>query len=178
MFAQNCYYMYFLIYQFWVLKRTVSLRPKSQQTICLFDLVLYVPVNNLLVISGWVFLCWTSTISKDLCVLLKDTTQWRRWGSNPRPFGLESRTLPLSHCNEWLASMQRVNLAYGRNMSSHDIAFTCVCNIFTARWKIDIPGFKFPRKLQERGFPKHLLIAARKHSPDQKTFVVLKATRN
>ena len=30
--------------------------------------------------------------------LLKDTTQWRRWGSNPRPIGLESSTLPLSHC--------------------------------------------------------------------------------
>ena len=29
--------------------------------------------------------------------LLKDTTQWRRWGSNPRPFSLESNTLPLSH---------------------------------------------------------------------------------
>ena len=29
--------------------------------------------------------------------LLKDITQWRRWGSNPRPFGLESSTLPLSH---------------------------------------------------------------------------------
>ena len=28
----------------------------------------------------------------------KTTTQWRRWGSNPRPFGLESSTLPLSHC--------------------------------------------------------------------------------
>ena len=31
-------------------------------------------------------------------VLLKDTTQWRRWGSNPPPLGLESSTLPLSHC--------------------------------------------------------------------------------
>ena len=30
--------------------------------------------------------------------LLKDTTQWHRWGSNLRPFGLESSTLPLSHC--------------------------------------------------------------------------------
>ena len=30
--------------------------------------------------------------------LLKDTTQWRRWGSNPRPLGLESSTQPLSHC--------------------------------------------------------------------------------
>ena len=29
---------------------------------------------------GLVFLRWTS-------VLLKDTTQWRRWGSNPRPHG-------------------------------------------------------------------------------------------
>ena len=28
----------------------------------------------------------------------RTTTQWRRWGSNPRPFGLESSTLPPSHC--------------------------------------------------------------------------------
>ena len=28
----------------------------------------------------------------------RTTTQWRRWGSNPLPFGLESSTLPLSHC--------------------------------------------------------------------------------
>ena len=26
------------------------------------------------------------------------TTQWRWWGSNPRPLGLKSSTLPLSHC--------------------------------------------------------------------------------
>ena len=37
-------------------------------------------------------------LSKDICVLLNDTTQWRRWGWNPRLFGLESSTLPLSHC--------------------------------------------------------------------------------
>ena len=30
--------------------------------------------------------------------LLKDTTQWRLWGSNPRPLGPESSTLPQSHC--------------------------------------------------------------------------------
>ena len=36
--------------------------------------------------------------------LLKDTTQWRRWGSNPRPFGLESSTLPLSHWAPWTSS--------------------------------------------------------------------------
>ena len=40
---------------------------------------------------------WTST-KLGLMFLLKDTTQWRRWGSNPRPLGLESNTLPLSHC--------------------------------------------------------------------------------
>ena len=28
----------------------------------------------------------------------RTTTQWRRWGSNPRPLGLESSTLQLSHC--------------------------------------------------------------------------------
>ena len=33
-----------------------------------------------------------------LLTLLKDITQWRRWGSNQRPLGLESSTLPLSHC--------------------------------------------------------------------------------
>ena len=55
------------------------------------------PINNLSVIKKRVFLGWTST-KLGLMFLLKDTTQWRRWGSNPRPFGLESSTLPLSHC--------------------------------------------------------------------------------
>ena len=55
------------------------------------------PINNLSVIKGRVFLGWTST-KLGLMFLLKDTTQWRRWGSNPRPFGLESSTLPLCHC--------------------------------------------------------------------------------
>ena len=60
------------------------------------------PINNLSVIKGRVFLGWTST-KLGLMFLLKDTTQWRRWGSNPRPFGLESSTLPLSHCApSWL----------------------------------------------------------------------------
>ena len=31
--------------------------------------------------------------------LLKDTKQWRWWGSNPWPLGHESSTLPLSHCS-------------------------------------------------------------------------------
>ena len=37
-------------------------------------------------------------LSKDQSILLKDTTQWRQWGSNPRPLCRESSTLPLSHC--------------------------------------------------------------------------------
>ena len=40
--------------------------------LALFDLTLCVQVNNLSVTSGRVFLGWTSTISKDICVLLKD----------------------------------------------------------------------------------------------------------
>ena len=40
---------------------------------------------------------WTST-KLGLFVLLKDTTQWRLWGTKPRPLGLESSTLPLSYC--------------------------------------------------------------------------------
>ena len=46
-------------------------------------------------------LCWDGSswvepvLSKDKCVLLKDKTQWRRWGSNLLPLGLESSTLPL-----------------------------------------------------------------------------------
>ena len=55
------------------------------------------PINSLSVIKGRVFLGWTST-KLGLMFLLKDTTQWRRRGSNLRPFGLESSTLPLSHC--------------------------------------------------------------------------------
>ena len=54
-------------------------------------------INNLSVIKGRVFLGWTST-KLGLMFLLKDTRQWRRWGSNPLPLGLKSSTLPLSHC--------------------------------------------------------------------------------
>ena len=64
------------------------------------------PINNLSVIKGRVFLGWTST-KLGLMLLLKDTTQWRRWGSNPRPFGLESSTLPLSHCAPEHACLQK-----------------------------------------------------------------------
>ena len=48
-------------------------------------------------VKGRVFLGWTST-KRGLMFLHKDTLQWRRWRSNPLPLGLESSTLPLSHC--------------------------------------------------------------------------------
>ena len=41
--------------------------------------------------SSWV----EPVLSKDKCILIKDTTQWGRWGSNLLPLCLESSTLPL-----------------------------------------------------------------------------------
>ena len=38
-------------------------------TFCLFDLILYTPVNNFSVMSSWI----EPVISKDQCVLLKDS---------------------------------------------------------------------------------------------------------
>ena len=50
----------------------------------LFDLILYITstIFQLCRDSS----CWVEPLlSLDLCVLLKDTTQWRGWCSNPRP---------------------------------------------------------------------------------------------
>ena len=89
--------------------------------ICLvqIDLFLYVclfvkfdsllPINNLSVIKGRVFLGWTST-KLGLMFLLKDTSQWRQSGSSPRPFSLESSTLSLSHCAPFPVSVHAGNL--------------------------------------------------------------------
>ena len=57
--------------------------------------------------SSWV----EQELSKDKCVLLKDTTQLRWWDLEPGPLCLESSTLPLSH-------------------SAHQcfMCLTCVCN--------------------------------------------------
>ena len=52
------------------------------------------PINYLSVIKGQVFLGWTIT-KLGLMFLLKDTTQWSRWGLNPWALNLESSTLPL-----------------------------------------------------------------------------------
>ena len=65
---------------------------------CLFDLILYVPSTIFQLYrdgSSWL----EPVLYKlGLMFLLKDTMHWRRWGSNLRPFGLESSTLPLSYC--------------------------------------------------------------------------------
>ena len=37
---------------------------------------------------------WMQSLKKQI----QTTTQWSRWGSNTLPLGLESSTLPLSHC--------------------------------------------------------------------------------
>ena len=37
-------------------------------------------------------------LSRDQCVLLKDTMQCCRWGLNPQPLNHESSILPLIHC--------------------------------------------------------------------------------
>ena len=59
-----------------------------------------IPVNNFSVVSGRS--SWVKPVpSTDKSVLLKDTTQWRRWGSNLQPLNLESSTLPLSSCAPW-----------------------------------------------------------------------------
>ena len=65
--------------------------------LCLFDLILFLLVNNFqLCLDGSSLV--EPVLSKDKCVLLKDTTQWCRWDSNSLPLSLESSTLRLSHC--------------------------------------------------------------------------------
>ena len=52
-----------------------------------FDLILYIQSTLFQLCrdgSSWV----EPELSKDKRVLLKDTTQWQQWGSNPRRLGL------------------------------------------------------------------------------------------
>ena len=61
------------------------------QSICMHNITylspynLYVPQSTIYQLcrdgSSWV----EPVLSKDKCVLLKDTTQWHSWGSNPQP---------------------------------------------------------------------------------------------
>ena len=52
--------------------------------VCLFDLILYVPVNIFSVMLGWVFLGWTSS-------------KLASASGEAQTHNLESSTLPLSH---------------------------------------------------------------------------------
>ena len=54
----------------------------------------------------------------------RTTTQWRRWGSNPRPLGLESSTLPLSHyapsiltCDHSISTLDLENLLVQKGLN-------------------------------------------------------------
>ena len=76
------------------------------------------PINNLSVIKGWVFLGWIST-KLGLMFLLKDTRQWCRWGLNPRPLGLESSTLPLSHYTphiQWYSQFHNPSILFQNSL--------------------------------------------------------------
>ena len=73
-----------------------KLLPYGPPLFCLFVLLDSLrPINNLSVKQGLVFLGWTST-KLGLMFLFKDTAQWRWWGLNLLPLGLELSILPLS----------------------------------------------------------------------------------
>ena len=72
------------------------------------------PNNNLSVIKGGVFLGWTST-KLGLMYLAQGHNAVTPVSSNPRPLGLESITLPLSHCAPWTSVVLTL------------VRFVCVC---------------------------------------------------
>ena len=103
---------------------------------------LYLPVNKLSVTSGRVFLGWTSTKQADKCVLLNDTTQWRRWGLNPWPLDLESSNIPLSHCahiwKEIFTNTEHVYIVTSRKQQQHVLCWpyeTISAYQLTSYWK-------------------------------------------
>ena len=117
-------------------------------------------INNLSAIKGRVLLGWTST-KPGLMFLLKDTTQWRRWGSNPRPLGLESSIQPLSRC----APYRGIDIFLGGYLCSiwmglhFMISVICVSPIFLlpnmykgAQW---LSGRVLDSRPRGRGFEPH-----------------------
>ena len=62
---------------------------KSIVWMLFFDLIIYVPANNFSVMSGLVFLGWTSTMQGLMCLALR---------TQRNDAGLGSSTLPLSYC--------------------------------------------------------------------------------
>ena len=64
----------FLAYNDWYLLNQNSKVLMEYCFVCLFDLILYYPVNNLSVKSGPVFLCWTSTKLGLMCLVQRHNT--------------------------------------------------------------------------------------------------------
>ena len=85
----------------WWYRLVVCFKNKTIWLVCLF--------TRFLTSQSTIFeLCWGGSscvgplLSNYKYDLLKDTLLWRLWGSNPRSLGLESSTLPLSHCTPYL----------------------------------------------------------------------------
>ena len=77
--------------QFWPreLAQQIVGRGLDHSCFCLFDLILHIPVNTFVLCRDGSS-CFEPVLSKDLCVLLKDTMQWRWWDSNPHRNSLVS----------------------------------------------------------------------------------------
>ena len=54
--------------------------------------------------------------------------QWHRWGSNPWPLGLESSTLPLSHCTPCLAE-RMWNMRHNRWLTKKSPVLNTTCSL-------------------------------------------------
>ena len=90
--------------------------------ICLFDLIIYVPVNNLSVISGQVFLGWTST-NQGLMCLAQGHNAVTSVRLKPTALGSchESSTLPLSHCAPWLVVIHLIIQSWNYDLFNFEL---------------------------------------------------------
>ena len=90
-----------------------------------FDLILYVPSTIVQLCrdgSSWV----EPVVSKDTCVLLKDHNAVTPVRLEPANLGLESSTLPLSHCAPYLTVVLGYSCPSLQKISSYLItAMTC-----------------------------------------------------
>ena len=68
---------------------------------CLFDLMLYVP-STIFQLNRDSLPGLNQYWARINVSCSRTTTQWRRWGSNSGPLGLEPSTLPQRHCAPYL----------------------------------------------------------------------------
>ena len=97
---------------------------------CLFDFLLYVPSTIFQLCrdgSSWV----EPVLSQDKRVLLKDHNTVTPIGSNPRPIGLESSTLPLSHCAPYKRWIYHYLLLNSKILPSAYSEFTMHMHIYS-----------------------------------------------